>query len=82
MRALVRRFLRFHDQRHPLSMGKDEVEHFLSALAVQGRVAPSTQNQALAALLFLYATILEVELPWLDRVLRAKRVRVLEADAA
>ena len=58
-------------------MGKEEVEQFLSALAVQGRVAPSTQNQALAALLFLYGTVLALELDWLDGIVRAKRPRRL-----
>ena len=46
---------------------------FLSSLAVDGRVAASTQNQALGALLFLYRDVLELDLPWLDGVVRAKR---------
>ena len=46
---------------------------FLSSLAVDGRVAASTQNQALSALLFLYRDTLELDLPWLDGVVRAKR---------
>jgi integron integrase len=54
-------------------MGGAEVTRFLSALAVHGRVAASTQNQALSALLFLYRDVLGVELPWLDEVVRAKR---------
>lgn len=59
----VRRFVLFHDKRHPLDMGAAEVEAFLSHLAVEGRVAPSTQNQAKSALLFLYRQVLGVELP-------------------
>jgi len=54
-------------------MGAPEVTRFLSSLAVDGRVAASTQNQALSALLFLYRDVLEVDLPWLDGVVRAKR---------
>ena len=57
--------------------GAAEVERFLTALAVEGQVAASTQNQALSALLFLYRQVLEVELPWLDNVIRAKRPRRL-----
>jgi integron integrase len=69
----IRRFVRYHGLRHPREMGADEVTAFLSHLAVQGRVAASTQNQALSALLFLYRHVLEVDLPWLDGVVRAKR---------
>ena len=54
-------------------MGGPEVEAFLSDLATAGRVASSTQNQALSALLFLYREVLQLELPWLDGVVRAKR---------
>ena len=50
-----------------------EVEAFLSHLAVDGKVAASTQNQALSALLFLYRDVLDVELPWMSGVIRAKR---------
>ncbi len=69
----IRRFIFFHGKRHPREMGGPEVEAFLSHLATEGRVASSTQNQALSALLFLYREVLEVELPWLDGVVRAKR---------
>ena len=54
-------------------MGAAEVTQFLSNLAVHGNVASSTQNQALSALLFLYRHVLQVDLPWLDNVVRAKR---------
>lgn len=50
----ARRFIRFHNLRHPKELGAPEVEIFLTHLAVKGNVAPSTQNQALAAILFLY----------------------------
>ena len=69
----IRRFIFFHAKRHPREMGGPEVEAFLSDLAMAGRVAASTQNQALSALLFLYRDVLKVELPWLDGVVRAKR---------
>lgn len=67
------RFIRHHGMRHPKEMGAAEVEDFLSHLAVTGNVASATQNQALAALLFLYRDVLGVELPWLDNITRAKK---------
>lgn len=69
----IRRFILANGRRHPRHLGGREVEHFLSALAVQGKVAASTQNQALSALLFLYRDVLEVRLPWMEDVVRAKR---------
>src|SRR5258708_39862825 len=69
----TRRFIFFHGKRHPREMGGPEVEAFLSHLATERRVAPSTQNQALAALLFLYREVLAKELPWMDAMVRAKR---------
>jgi integron integrase len=69
----VRRFVLFHDKRHPAEMGQAEITRFLSALAVQGGVSASTQNQALAALLFLYREVLHTEVGWLDHLVRAKR---------
>jgi len=71
----IRRFIRFHGKRHPREMGGPEVEAFLTHLAVSGGVAAPTQNQALAALLFLYREVLEINLPWLDSVTRARRHR-------
>lgn len=69
----IRRFILFHDKRHPKDMGGPEVEAFLTHLATVGKVSASTQNQALAALLFLYREVLAIELPWLDNIHRAKR---------
>ena len=69
----VRRFILYHDKRHPKLMGAPEVEAFLSDLAVRGTVAASTQNQALSALLFLYREVLALELPWMAEMVRAKR---------
>ena len=69
----IRRFIRFHGYRHPQEMGAAEVEFFLSDLAVRRNVSASTQNQALAALLFLYREVLKLDLPWLGAVVRAKK---------
>jgi Phage integrase, N-terminal SAM-like domain len=64
----VRRFIRFHRLRHPRSMGSSEVEEFLTHLAAQRQVAPSTHKQALAALLFLHRQVLDIELPWTQQI--------------
>src|SRR5204862_284334 len=55
---------------HPAEMGTEQVGRFLSSLAVEGNVSASTQNQALAALLFLYGQVLGTELPSLTEVVR------------
>jgi integron integrase len=68
----TRRFILFHGKRHPREMGAAEVQAFLTHLAVDRRVSPSTQNQAKAALVFLYKELLEVQLPWLSEVVLAK----------
>ena len=69
----AKRFILFHNKRHPSSMGSEEVNAFLSSLALDDHVAASTQNQALNALLFLYRHVLQDPLPWLQDVVRAKR---------
>ncbi len=68
----MRRYHEFCDRRDPAVLGADQVTAFLSALATRGRVAAATQNQALAALLFLYRNVLGIQLPWLDGLVRAK----------
>jgi integron integrase len=73
----IRRFILFHDKRHPLQMGAAEASAFLTHLAVDGHVAASTQNQALSALLFLYREVLEQDFGWLDDVVRAKKPKRL-----
>jgi len=73
----IRRFILFHGKRHPAEMGAAEVAQFLSSLAVEGRVAASTQNQALSALLFLYRYVLHQDLPWLEDVVRARPTKHL-----
>jgi integron integrase len=72
----LRRFLRFHKKRHPREMGSAEVNAYLSHLAVDLKVSASTQNQALAALLFLYRELLERDLT-LEGVVRARTRRRL-----
>ena len=69
----IRRFIFFHDRRHPRDMGQAEVTDFLNYLARDREVAASTQNQALSALLFLYKEVLLLPLPWLDNVERVHR---------
>ena len=69
----IRRYIRYHDRRHPREMGALEVEDFLTSLAVKNQVSASTQNQALAAILFLYRDVLDITLPWLTDLIRAKR---------
>ena len=73
----ARRFILFHGKRHPRAMGALEVEAFLTHLADTRKVSTATQNQALAAVLFLYQEVLELELPWLKDVVRAKPSRRL-----
>ena len=71
--AWIRRYILFHGKRHPAEMGAPEITRFLTALAVEGKVAASTQTQALSAPLFLYRHVLALDLPWLEGVVRAKR---------
>jgi integron integrase len=68
-----RRFILFHGKRHPNEMGEAEIRRFLSHLAVEGRVAASTQNQALNAILFLYGQVLERDLGTLGAIERSRR---------
>jgi integron integrase len=69
----IKRFILFHNKRHPTEMGVAEVEAFLTHLAVDGQVAASTQNQALHAVLFLYAEVLRQPLDERIQAARAKR---------
>ena len=73
----VRRFVLANGKRHPREMGAHEVEAFLTGLATRDRVAASTQNQALSALLFLYREVLGQELPWMENIRRAKKLERL-----
>jgi len=69
----IREFILFNDKRHPKDMGAAEIQRYLSHLATDRKVSASTQNQALSALLFLYQRVLQLNLPWLDDIVRAKR---------
>lgn len=73
----IRRFILANGKRHPREMGAAEIERFLTDLAVRRHVSAATQNQALAALLFLYKQVLGIELPWMDDIQRAKKPRRL-----
>jgi integron integrase len=73
----ARRFIHFNNLKHPKDIGAKEVGEFLSHLAVDRQVAPSTQSQARAAILFLYREVLKIELPWLDEVITAKATKRL-----
>ncbi|WP_316415891.1 integron integrase [Mesoterricola silvestris] len=68
----IRRFILHHGKRHPANMGAAEVKAFLSHLALERKVASATQNQAKAALLFLYKAVLAMDLPWLEGIVQAK----------
>lgn len=73
----ARWFIRFHGLRHPKDMGRPEVERFLTMLANERQVSPSTHRQALSALLFLYQQVLGITLPWLQdigRPIQHKRI--------
>lgn len=73
----IRRYVAFHDRRSPRNLGATAVEAFLTDLATRLHVAASTQNQALAAILFLYRQVLNVDLPWLENIVRAVKPRHL-----
>ena len=68
----IKRYILHYGKTHPKNMGAEQVEAFLTHLAVQRNVSASTQNQAKSALLYLYKEVLGVELPWLDNVTQAK----------
>ncbi len=69
----VVRYIRFHGTRHPSELSQEDVVEFLSALAIRSGVSASTQNQALAAIAFLYREVLKTPLEQVEPVVRAKR---------
>jgi integrase len=73
----IKRYIFFHNKRHPLEMGNQEIEAFLTHLAVKKQVSASTQNQAFSALLFLYREVLNKPLEGPINSLRAKRPKRL-----
>ena len=72
----IRRFILYHNKRHPSEMGAAEITEFLTHLAVEGKVAASTQNQALSGLLYLYQQVLKIELPLINAVRATAPVRL------
>ena len=73
----VRRYILFHNKRHPKDMGEKEINAFLKHLAVNRNVTASTQTQALSAILFLYKEVLEGEIGFIENIYRAKKPRRL-----
>jgi integron integrase len=73
----IRRYVLFHNKRHPADMGEVEIGQFLSSLSLDGKVSASTQNQALSALLFLYREVLHRDVAWVEGVIRARAPRRL-----
>ncbi len=73
----IRRFILFHEKRHPIEMAGQEIAAFLTHLAVDRNVAAATQSQALNALVFLYRQVLELEMPELEDLVRARKPRKL-----
>ncbi|MGD8795276.1 MAG: integron integrase [Thiohalophilus sp.] len=73
----IKRCIYFNNKRHPAGLGAEEIETYLSYLAREKHVSPSTQNQALNAILFLYKKVLKVDLPWMENIVRAKRKKYL-----
>lgn len=71
--SFIKRFILFHNKRHPKEMGAEEITAFLTHLAVTEKVSASTQNQAFFALPFLYRDVLRIKLPNIEGVVRAKR---------
>ncbi|HVS82783.1 MAG TPA: integron integrase [Pyrinomonadaceae bacterium] len=69
----IKRYIFFHQKRHPSEMGAKEMEQFLNHLAVERKVAASTQNQALSALVFLYREVLKKDFEWMENLERAKK---------
>ncbi len=69
----IRKFIFYHGKRHPAEMGENEISDFLTYLAVKRRVAASTQNQALSAIVFLYREVIQRDLGEFENLIRAKR---------
>ena len=69
----IKHYILFHHKKHPIEMGKDEIESYLTKLAVKDKVSPTTQNQAFSALLFLYKEVLGIDMSeWNIQALRAQ----------
>ena len=72
----MRRYILFHNKRHPREMGEHEIEEFLTHLAVAKKVAPSTQNQALSAIIYLYEKVLGIELDEINAIRPKRKKRI------
>ena len=73
----IRRYVHFHDLRHPSEMGEEQISQFLTDLAVRGHVSAATQNQAASALIFLYRKVLSIPIETPGGVVRAKKPKKL-----
>jgi integron integrase len=73
----IKRFILFHNKRHPNEMGADEIRAFINHLAIKDHVSSSTQNQALQAILFLYKNILKKDIEFINEISRAKKIKHL-----
>jgi hypothetical protein len=74
----IRRFILFHQKRHPAEMNEAEIREFISDLAVNGRISASTQTVALSALLFLYRDVLKKDLPYVSNIVKLLHEEDLE----
>ena len=73
----IKRFVLFHNKKHPSEMGKEEIKKFIDYLAVKQNVTSSTQNQALQGILYLYKNVLKKEVGWIEDIKRSTRVKHL-----
>lgn len=73
----IKKYILFHNKRHPKDLGSEEIKNFINHLAVEKHVSSSTQNQALNAILYLYKKILNKEIGFIDEINRAKRIKHL-----
>ena len=73
----IKRYILFHNKRHPVEMGKEEIQNFVNYLAVEKHVSSSTQNQALQGILYLYKKIIKKDVGWLDEIKHVKRINHL-----
>jgi len=70
----IKRYILFHNKKHPAGMGKEEIQNYINYLAIEKHVASSTQNQALQAILYLYKNVLKKDVGWLDEIKHVKRI--------
>ena len=73
----IKRFILFHNKKHPADMGADEIKSFINHLAVKENVSASTQSQALQGILYLYKNVLKKDVGWIDEIKKAARIKHL-----